>query len=203
MAISRFWVAGAAILSLAAMPAKAATIYVTSLSGVAEVPPVVTQGQGSAIMVVDSALASLTVTTVFFGLNGAATGASLHCCAPAGSNAGGAISFAGFPGGLAGGYGQVFNLTAPGTYAAPFLAANGGNALTARATLLAGLASGNAYLNIRSAAHPAGELRGQMVVFTGVPEPDQWALIIVGVMLTGSMLRKQARMRQRVRYVLA
>ncbi len=204
MRISQWMAAGATAVSLALAPAQAATIYVTSLSGAAEAPPVVSNGQGTAIFAIDTALATLSVTAVFFGLNGASTGASLSCCALPGSSGPVAINLAGFPiGTFAGGYAHVFSLASASTYASPFLASNGGNALTARATLLAGLASGRAYLNLRSLSSPTGELRGQLALANAVPEPSEWALLLAGVMLTGSMLRKQARMRRTVRYVLA
>jgi len=49
----------------------------------------------------------------------------------------------------------------------------------------AALLAGNAYFNIHTNFDPAGEIRGQMIPVTAVPEPETYALMLAGLGLVG------------------
>jgi hypothetical protein len=74
-------------------------------------------------------------------------------------------------------YVQTVNLTVAALYSTSFLTTNGGNAAQAEAALLAGLAAGNAYLDITNTPFPVGEIRGQLAA---VPEPATVLLLARG-----------------------
>src|SRR5438045_9651848 len=91
-------------LAIAASPATATiTVYSAQLSGANENPANASAGTGLAIITVDDVLDTMEVQAFFSGLTGTTTASHIHCCAPAGSNAGVATQtpfFAGFPIGL-------------------------------------------------------------------------------------------------------
>lgn len=193
-----------AVAFIGVTPAHASTIYTGSLSGGAEVPAVATAGTGSAIATINSALSSLTLSVVFFGLSSGTQAATINCCALAGSNAATAIKLAGFPAHVkAGSYTHTFNLLANATYTPGFRLANGGTALLARNALISGFVADKAYLNITTGWRPLGEIRGQLTSIDPVPEPMEWALLLLGSMASGVMLRRQSRGRRQVKFVLA
>ena len=47
------------------------------------------------------------------------------------------------------------------------------------------LLAGNAYFNLHTSFDPAGEIRGQMIAVTPVPEPRTYALMLAGLGLVG------------------
>lgn len=55
------------------------------------------------------------------------------------------------------------------------------NRTTLNATEEAALLAGNAYFNIHTSYDPAGEIRGQMIAVTPVPEPGAYALMVAGL----------------------
>jgi hypothetical protein len=69
-----------------------------------------------------------------------------------------------------------------------FIANNGGTTATAEAVLVAGLAAGEAYLNIHTSVVPGGEIRGFL---EPAPEPASILILTTGL-LTLSRLRKRA-----------
>jgi len=108
-----------------------------TLSGTAEVPPNTSKGQGEATLDYDSATKKLSWNITYSGLTGPATAGHVHGPAAAGANAGVAIPFA--------------KADSPIT---------GSATLTdAQAT---DLLAGRMYINIHTAAHPGGEIRGQI-----------------------------------------
>lgn len=173
----------AAVLSILILSpaAEAATVrYVATLSGASEVPPNGSSGTGSVVLdIVDDLSMSLSVT--FSGLTGTSTAAHIHN-APAGAN-GGVMTqlplFDGFPLGVtAGSYAKTFLLDQLSTWNPAFVTSSGGTALTAKATFLASLASGNAYFNLHSTAYPGGEIRGQL---SAIPLPPAIWFALVGI----------------------
>jgi CHRD domain/PEP-CTERM motif len=55
---------------------------------------------------------------------------------------------------------------------------------SAETVLLAGLAAGDAYLNIHTTVNPGGEIRGFL---HAVPEPSTWAMLLLGFAGLGFM----------------
>ncbi|HEY9237106.1 MAG TPA: CHRD domain-containing protein [Phenylobacterium sp.] len=166
--------------------AQAATVYKTVLSGANEVPPNASPATGDATIVVDGDLLTLTVN--FSGLTAPATASHIHCCTtPSAGVATQLPSFVGFPNATSGTYNQTFDLTLASTYNPAFVTAQG-DLTTARDALLSGIANGTAYLNIHTSNFPGGEIRGS---FSAVPEPQAWALMIVGFGAAGAILRRR------------
>jgi hypothetical protein len=131
--------ASAFLLLAAAAPALAETItYATTLKGADEVPPNDTKGTGTVAAKYDTATMKLSYTVAYSDLTGAATAAHFHGPAKPGANAGPIIT--------------LENLASP---------------IKGEATLTADqakdLAAGLWYLNIHTAAHPPGEIRGQLM----------------------------------------
>jgi hypothetical protein len=180
---------GALALLLTSYASAATITYVASLNGANQVPPVATPATGFATLTLDGD--TLSIVETFSGLiGGAATVSHLHCCALPGSGSNPAsVVFPGFPAATSGSYSAAFNLLDPGFYtvgtpANPgFLLLNGGTAAGAEAALIAGLNSGQAYVNIHDAVSPGGEIRGN---FTVTPEPG--TLGLTGVILAFAAL---------------
>ena len=127
-----------ALFALAA-PALAATVtYTTTLKGADEVPPNDTKGTGMVEAKYDTATMKFSYTVTYSGLTGAATAAHFHGPAKAGANAGPIIT--------------LENLASP---------IKGEATLTAEQAKQ--LADGLWYLNVHTAAHPPGEIRGQLM----------------------------------------
>jgi len=124
----------AAGLCLLAMPAFAQK-YTAQLSAAQEVPPKQTAGTGMATMMLDGD--KLTYDITYSGLTGAATAAHIHGPAEPGTNAGVAIPF------------PSPNSPIKGT-------------ATLNPQQVADLKAGKEYVNVHTAANPAGEIRGQI-----------------------------------------
>jgi hypothetical protein len=124
----------------AATPARAeVVVYAAELKGASEVPPNDSKGSGSVEARFDTATKKLAWTVTFSGLTGPVTAAHFHGPAAADANAGPVITLD------------------PAKLASP---------ITGEATLTdaqaADLAKGMWYLNLHTAAHPPGEVRGQL-----------------------------------------
>jgi hypothetical protein len=127
----------------AATMAQAAPMSLTvPLTGAQEVPPPQTSGSGTANLTYDSSTRVLTWSITYSGLTGPATMAHIHGPAPEGKNAGVEI----------------------------WLSKRGSEAtspITGKATLTPAQANqlmgGDMYINVHTQAHPAGEIRGQIM----------------------------------------
>ena len=108
------------------------------LSGAQEVPPVATSGAGTADTTFDKSTNVLTWTVTYSGLSGPVTAGHFHGPAMPGANAGVVVPFTG-------------DLSSP---------------IRGKATLTAAqaadLTAGRWYVNLHTAKHPGGEIRGQI-----------------------------------------
>ena len=170
--------------------------YAATLSGPAEDPPNASPATGYTMVLIDDTTNMMTVNASFSGLTAPTTASHIHCCTaePFKGTAGVATSLPTFPafplGVTLGSYTEVFDLLNASTYNINFINAHGGSVDSARLAFLAGLASGQAYLNIHTSAFRAGEIRGFL---TEVPEPG-------GVMLFGAGVASLAFLRRRRAY---
>ncbi|MCU1338492.1 MAG: hypothetical protein JWO19_4073 [Bryobacterales bacterium] len=169
------------ILFAAICPAATITFSGT-LSGANESPAVVTAGTGFTTVTYDSTLHLLTVDVTFSNLTGLTTASHIHCCVPAGGNAGVATTtptFAGFPLNVtAGVYHNVLDLTSPSSWNPAFITDNGGTTASAEAVFGAGFIAGQTYLNIHTTVDPGGEIRAFLI-----PEPTTWTLVAVSLLV--------------------
>jgi len=164
--------------------------YVADLSGLNENPVNASPGTGFAQVSLDDVAHTMRVQVSFANLLGTTTASHIHCCAVPPTNAPVATqtpSFTGFPlGVMAGTYDHTFDTLDPATYRAGFLTSSGGTAAGAEAVLAAGLAAGEAYLNIHTDVFPGGEIRG---ILEAVPEPGTF--VLAGLALAGVCLRRK------------
>lgn len=189
----------ASLLLLCAGAAHADIIrYEAALSGAAEDPPNASPATGFTTVFIDDTTNMMTVNASFSGLMGPTTASHIHCCTvdPFDGTAGVATSlptFPAFPLGVTSGiYTEVFDLLNASTYNINFINANGGSVDSARLALLAGLASGRAYLNIHTSAVRAGEIRGFL---TEVPEPGSVMVFGIGVASLAMLRRRRVYVR--------
>jgi len=143
--MNRFRAALALAALLSGLVAQAAppgpvTVMTARLSGASEVPPVDSTATATVDARLDVQTRRLDWTIVYSGLSGPLTAGHFHGPAAAGANAGVALPL-----------GPV--LVSP---------------ITGSATLtddqLRALRAGSWYVNLHTAAHPAGEIRGQVMV---------------------------------------
>lgn len=139
MSIKLFAVAAAAAV-LAAGSASAAVLHFTAkMDGAAETPPNDSKGTGTATISLDTSTKTLDWKAEYSGLSGPATMAHFHGPAAAGKAAGVAVPLKG-------------DLTSPVSGSATLTDAQ-----------ISQLKSGMWYLNFHTAAHPGGEIRGQVL----------------------------------------
>jgi hypothetical protein len=135
--------AGIAVAAVAAsvIPARTEVLsYKVELKGNSEVPPNHSKATGSVSVSYDPAEKKLTWMGSYSGLSGPVTVAHFHGPAAAGKNAGIAVG--------------ISNGNLPASF-------EGSATLTDAQA--ADLAAGRWYLNLHTAAYPAGEIRGQVV----------------------------------------
>lgn len=152
-------------------------------------------GSGFATVVFDTDLHELSINTSWSGLSGVTTVAHIHCCVNSPGTVGVAVTpgtLPGFPVGvMAGTYATTLDLTQSSTYTVGFLNNFGGGTVAgAEAALLQGLFDRRAYLNIHTNVFPGGEIRGFLAP---VPEPESWALLVLGFGALGGAMRRNAR----------
>jgi hypothetical protein len=135
----------------------------------------------------------LLIDMPFKDLQGTTTGAHIHCCTSSDftGNTAIAVPFTDFPTGVrSGNYSMALDLTKDASFDAAFLASNGGSASTARTALLDGINAHEAYVNIHTDMHPAGEIRGWLVA-APIPEPAAWSMLGLGLAGLGFMSRRR------------
>jgi len=196
------------VLAALAPLAQGAQIQTSApLAGSNENPVVVTPGTGVAFVSLDTTTHQLRVTVTFSGLTTNDVAAHIHCCIAPPANVGVATAvpaFPGFPLGVtSGGFDQTFDTSQAAIWNPAFIAAHGGTPLGAEATLAAGLAIGQAYLNIHTTANPGGEIRGFLAPQsvgpnnTGfIPTLSEWGLAILAAILAAAaflVLRRRVR----------
>jgi hypothetical protein len=161
-------------------------IYVAHLDGPSESPPNASPGTGFAEVDFDLAADTMRVQVSFSGLEATTTASHIHS-ATAVPGTGIAMvattvpTFTNFPLGVTSGiYDHTFDMSLASSYNPAFITANGGTVASAEAALAAGLAAGEAYLNIHTTLHPGGEIRGFLA--QAVPEPSTISLMAVGAL---------------------
>src|ERR1700731_4351246 len=87
-------------------------------------------------------------------------------------------------------YDHTFDLTLASSYNPAF---DGATVASQEATLVAGIESGETYLNIHTTNFPGGEIRGFLV-----PTPEPSTLLLLGVGLTGLLFLTKKSRAQRV-----
>jgi hypothetical protein len=173
--------------------------YSATLLGASEDPPNASTGTGEATVIINTILQTMEVEVTFSGLLGTTTASHIHCCtaSPDNGNAGVATTtptFAGFPLGVTNGkYDDTLDLTSFSSYNPAFVTAEGSVA-TAEASLLAGIAAGDAYLNIHTTVIPGGEIRGFLEPASNpasVPEPA--TILMTGAWMAGINILRRKR----------
>jgi hypothetical protein len=122
------------------------TTWVTTLNGANEVPPKTVAGSGSVSIVKNGA--TYTYTIAYTGMTGPLNGAHIHGPAAVGVNTVVIVPF------------DITGAGASGTLSGTFTGTNNVNISPDSLDKL--MTSGNAYVNLHTAANAPGEIRGQL-----------------------------------------
>lgn len=161
------------------------------LLGANENPPTGSVSTGLASLFYDTATDTYDFTLSAFDLTGPMTVAHIHAQATPAENAGPRVGlddapfFVFNPGGgilMIGGN----DVAAP----AGMIPSTNGHP---EATFLSVLRSGLAYVNVHTAEFPGGEIRGQLVEVSAIPEPGAWAMLLGGLGILGMAIRRKVR----------
>ncbi len=169
---------------LCAVPARADFIAQAVINGAQE--PTASPGTGLAILTYNSALQDLMYSINFQGLESDATVSHIHFGA-LGVN--GPVILPFNPGPPADTHGAF-----AGTLTAANFIPDPAGGLNTFADAIAAIEAGDTYVNIHSAAFPAGEIRGQVSL---TPEPTTLGLFSV-VVLLGYLGRRRLKDRQQI-----
>ena len=123
-----------------------APTFTATMNGANEVGPKAVPGTGNATIVKNGATYTYTIT--YTGMTGPLNGAHIHGPAAVGANAGVIVPF------------DVVGAGASGTLTGTFTGTNNVNISPDSLDKL--MTSGNAYVNLHTAANGAGEIRGQL-----------------------------------------
>jgi hypothetical protein len=134
--------------------------FFASLAGFQENPPVTTAGTGSAFVVISPDLTIATYYVAYSGLSGALTAAHIHTGA-VGVNGGVILPLVAGPSPMTGTL-SAANFTASGP-------------VTDFVGALGAIRNGTTYVNLHTAANPAGEIRGQLALQVAAPAPSPTA----------------------------
>jgi hypothetical protein len=177
-----------ALLGITRESVAAPIIYTAVLTGPNESPPNASTATGFAEVDFDPVTLMMHVHVTFSGLTTPSTASHIHTPTPAPftGTAGVATttpSFPGFPLGVTSGtFDNTFDMSLASSYNPVFVAMFPGTGetqvLNAEAAFAAGLAAGEAYLNIHSMQFPSGEIRGFLVV----PEPAGILMLGTGIL---------------------
>lgn len=203
---------GVAALGAAPMAANALTYsFNASLGGANEVPGNAATATGLATLVYDTHDTASLLDDTFdfamaaFGLSGgtvAGTAASawhIHGAASPAEIAPVRVALDSTPPFVALNSGSTLlvggdDVAVPATI--PATPADANNAGYPEMSFLDMLRGGLAYVNIHTAANPGGEIRGQLVEVSAVPEPSSYALAIAGLGVVGLMAWRRRRDQQ-------
>ena len=173
-------------LLVAPMAAQAVTYtFNAALNGASEAAPNASLGTGTAILSYDDKGTIGTGDDDFIfsmfatGMTGSASAAHIH-------NA---------PVGVAGPVIQALNVAAGFAFVTTSTGVLiGGGPLPAPSPAFLGtLTAGLGYVNVHSVMFPGGEIRGQLVQVSAVPEPSTYAMLLAGIAALGFLSRRRQR----------
>ena len=194
------------VLALAAPLAANATLFdfTTTLKGSNEVPGILSAATGfAALQYNDGGTVGMGDDSFFVligasGLTGTPSGWHIHGAATTTENGPVRVNVGAFLGGTAGpgtlvsgGLISASNPLLLPLFSVPVTSPSGSNAGHPAMSFLSMLQSHLAYVNVHTpgpGGFPGGEVRGQLLQVTVVPEPETYAMLLAGLALIGSVV---------------